>query len=134
MLNIELFKEIKEKIKAEPDRFNIHQWITDGCKTTMCIGGWAANLCGKSANDLTIDEMGELLGIEDSRCESLFLIQNWQEDYRADFCECENEKNHQEMAEVACKYIDWFIENYEDIQYHRCGVTIAQIQPIDYDY
>jgi len=58
-MNIELLQKVRDAILAEPRRFNMGYWVTDGvttapCGTAACIGGYALVL-NKMEEDKTMD-------------------------------------------------------------------------------
>lgn len=47
MINVELLKDIKKSIQANPEQLDMDNWrCVDRCTTTMCIAGWGAALAG----------------------------------------------------------------------------------------
>lgn len=69
-MNVPLLRKIQEKIKLEPQAFNMYNF--DGvseCGTSHCIGGWACDIEGTYPStsfrarlllDLTIEQAGRL--------------------------------------------------------------------------
>lgn len=45
-MNVELLQQVKQRILAEPEHFDMDYWVAETCGTVCCIGGWAARLSG----------------------------------------------------------------------------------------
>lgn len=116
-MNKELLLKVKERILAEPHLFQMPTVFqkTD-CGTACCIYGHA--LVETRGVEIIEDffsadypDAGELFEILDELVEVLIYSHLWAEPFRTEFFAAEG--NKQLQAEIAARYIDWFIENGE---------------------
>lgn len=133
-LNIELLKQVRDKIAATPQAYDQTTWAAPSplapCGTAACIAGWACLLSGAmSAKELyrigqDYDPDGVIqataanhLGINDREAEILFdgdPGESWPSFFRYEWREAEDEnyelQTSPEQANVAVRYLDHIIE------------------------
>ncbi len=82
-MNIELLKDVRDKIRDFPEKFDMDSYFGNGsCGTTCCIGGWATVLRAKrnkkkvpdTANGLT---SASALKISFEEASHLFFDHKW---------------------------------------------------------
>lgn len=130
-MNIELFNQIKQRITAESELFDMNDWsqiIHTGpgnvCNTAHCIGGWAAVIKNSyrifgSERWLDIGEANlcRLLDIPLKANDVLFYHFGWDEPFKTDYLKAEINKDHKLKAKIACDYIDYFMNDWKDTHY-----------------
>ena len=126
-MNVQLFREIQEAIRAEPEHFDMTMFFNGNpvtkCGTAACIGGWAVALGRLStpavvANNLTIHEAAQFptiangyLDITNSQGCQLYYMAGWPEDLRNEYYTARAAKEFVKQADVACRRIDRFLES-----------------------
>ena len=136
MKNKELLLKAKASILAEPEHFDMNQWIScpgmrDGeflaskqepdCGTTMCIGGWVAfhavrDGAIKIKTVLSLD-WGKtiamrVLGLNEREAAPLFYSSRWPDDLLRRFDRASRPKT---LARIAAERIDRFIAEMEAV-------------------
>jgi hypothetical protein len=127
-MNIELLERVKERILAEPEHFHMANWAIEvdehnlgepWCRTTFCIGGWAAVLTGKVKTrdemfEMIAEQYGngsdlfvEILGTPNS---ALFFASRWPYKFQRRYNDLRGGKDHIGLANLAGEVIDDYIE------------------------
>ena len=124
-LNEPLFRQIQHQLRTHPEQYNQGNW-GDGnaCGTVCCLAGWAALLAHPGArleyfevikddkNLGTIPNVAHKeLGLGERKSETLFMLGGWKnEDLSDQFVEARNQGDQVAQANIACKYLDWYLE------------------------
>ena len=84
-VNADLFRQVMERIRAEPERWNQSTFAEPNrdhpCQTTFCVGGWAVALTRgqdwweKWEFDVE-EEAQTLLGLDDTQAAAIFYATN----------------------------------------------------------
>ena len=141
-MNIPLLREIQRQIANEPYLFLMEDWritveypsdiikeLDDGrecnmalrkdikrnykCGTALCIAGWANYLTPLTSKmEFGIKPRAtELLEIPTHMANKLFYLEDWPDSFFEEYMKAESMK---EAAQVACRYIDHLINEYEE--------------------
>lgn len=128
-VNVPLWKQIKEQILKEPQRFEMDEWFSDkgfceenggkvpvkDCGTAACFGGWAWLLTADQRGEETAGQVwlsfesapvAKLLGLAKDNILDVFNHRYWHQPYRDKFSAAEPPE---EKARVAAAYIDYII-------------------------
>jgi hypothetical protein len=136
---VALLKRIQRQFDKNPSGFHMSWWKRqegvgytnpgqasfNPCGTTCCIGGWAAELSGKSILYLLPGNLhspeyvynsqsyyAEILGIDVDKGWRLFHQEQWPQGFRENYDEAEKSGNHEAMASVAIQRIQHFIDTH----------------------
>lgn len=134
-LNLPLFAKIKEKILAEPDRFNMGLWfgvidargeldfLTAGagtvgeafqeCGTVACIAGWAVVLGdpSRSLHCAVALRARAALGLTYDEGTALFTTARWPQELQDAYFKAEYNGDLLAMARAACDAIDALVSD-----------------------
>ncbi len=119
-MNVELLQEVKEKILAEPQSFDMCSWHRRSkCGTTHCIAGWADVLVNQEEFPSTKSEAYYAslfgLGLQYEKTSRLFYVEQWPEPFRTQYLEKDllrsiTQEDLKDLAQIAANRIDLFIE------------------------
>lgn len=107
-MNIPLLRKIQKRLDKNPELFRMEHWTNEvSCGTAYCIGGWAMELSGESADKLnkmsdSISYAADLLGLTSDEGVRLFVKEDWPPQFVA-------AEDEPELPSLAIARIDHFI-------------------------